>query len=357
LLSLCAQSQDSSNSTNGSWNATTQPQFSGSANPTRTTEFHSQSDGRAVDRQSLQRMGSDGRYEPYSDTEKETTRVDANTVRTVERTYGRDADGRRMLLQVAQEETHKRPDGEVSVVRTTSNPDPDGKLQVARRDVQDTKQLSPSVQETKTTVFLPGSNGGLAPSMQIEERQTQNSDHETAFRRSTQTSDGNGRWQVSEVREGTIQEDGKNRTTQENVLRPDTDGRLSLAERTVRKEAETSSGDKSDTQEKYSAEIPGAAGDGGLHLQQRITTHRSKSENSQSSSTQVQQPNPGDPGIGLRVTQQTIDVVRPGPGGTSKTTQTIQTLDPNGSFGVVSVDTRTQDNSAIKVDIAPPKPR
>jgi len=61
------------------------------------------------------------------------------------------------------------------------------------------------------------------------------------------------------------------------------------------------------------------------------------------------------------VTEQAIDIVRPGiaqpgSGGTSRETQTIRVLDSNGSLGVVSVDTRKQDNSsAIQVDIAPAK--
>jgi hypothetical protein len=104
--------------------------------------------------------------------------------------------------------------------------------------------------------------------------------------------------------------------------------------------------------------------DGSLHLNQRVTTvHRRGEDGTQSSETQVQQPNPGQPSDRLMVTQEAIDIVRPGIvrpgiGGTSHETQTIRSLDSNGNLGVVSVDTRKQDNApAIRVDIAPAKTR
>ncbi|HXM23844.1 MAG TPA: hypothetical protein VN948_21485 [Terriglobales bacterium] len=351
-------SDASSGETNQSWTATTQQQLPGTVNPTRTSETHTEAGSRTVDNQSTEHMGMYGRYEPYLDVQKETVKVDATTIRTVERRFGRDSDGRKTLVQVTEEEKRSLPGGEVKVVRTTSNPDANGGLQIVQREIQDTRQTSPDVQETKTTLLTPTPNGGLAASVQAEERQTKTSDHNVEFRKSTLLPDLNGNWQLSEVREGTVKDDGKDRTKEERVLRPGTDGNLSVVERTVSKESENSAGEKRDTVETYSTNLPGSAVDGSLHLNQRVTTVRRKGEDgTQSTEKQVEQRNPAQPSDSLRVTQQAIDIVRPGLGATSRETQTIRSLVSNGSLGVVSVDTRKKDNApAIQVDIAPAKP-
>jgi hypothetical protein len=362
LIALCAQAQSQSNSgassdeTPQSWTATTQQQSPG-VNPTRTSESHTEAGNRTVDGQSVERMGMYGRYEPYLDVQKETVKVDAHTTRMIERTFGRDSDGRKILVQVTEEEKRSLPGGEVKVVRTTSNPDANGGLQMVQRELQDTRQISPNVQETKTTLLTVDSNGGLAAARQTAERQTKTSDHSVDFHKSTSLPDLNGNWQLSEVREGTVTENGKDRTKEERVSRPGSDGNLSVVERTVTKESENAAGEKRDTVETYSTDLPGSAVDGSLHLNQRVkTVQRKGQDGTQSTEKQIEERNPAQPSDSLRLTQQAIDIVRSGSAGTTRETQTIRSLDSTGSLGVVSVDTRNQNNaSAIKVDIAPAK--
>ena len=75
-LALWAQASDSqTDEANKSWTATTESQ-SDNVNPTRTIESHTQSDNRTLDKQSVQRRGSEGHFEPYQDIEKETVQVD-----------------------------------------------------------------------------------------------------------------------------------------------------------------------------------------------------------------------------------------------------------------------------------------
>jgi hypothetical protein len=359
-LGALAQAQGASDASTGdanrSWKATTRQQLPGSANPTRTSETHTEAGGRTVDNKSVERVGMYGGYEPYQDVQKETVKVDATTARTIEHTFGRDSDGRKTLVQVTEEEKRSLPGGEVKVVRTTSNPDANGGLQIVQRELQDTRQTSPTVQETKTTLLTPSPNGGLVASRQTEERQTMSNGHDVEFRKSTLLPDLNGGWQLSEVREGTIKENGKDRTKEERVLRPGSDGSLSVVERTVGKEAENAAGEKRGTVETYATDVPG--GDGRLSLEQRVTTIQRKDQNgTQSTEVRTEQRDPGQPSDGVRVTQKAIDIVRPGLDGTNQETQTIQSLDSNGNLGVVSIDTRKQDNpSAIRVDIAPAKP-
>jgi hypothetical protein len=373
LLAVCltppsavAQTQSGSDASSGgaslSWTATTQQQLPGSVNPTRTSETRTEAGGRSGDNQSIERMGMYGGLEPYLDVQKETIKVDANTVRTIDRTFGRDSDGRKTLVQVTEEETRTLPGGEIKVVRTTSDPDANRSLQIVQREIQDTRQTAPNVQETKTTLLTPTPNGGLAASRQTQEVQTKSGEHSVDFRKSILLPDSNGHWQLSEIREGTVKDNGTDRTKEERVLRPGTDGNLSVVERTVSKESENAAGEKRDTVETYSNNLPGTPMDGGLRLNQRvITVHRTGEHGVQSTEKQVEQRNPAQPDDGLRLTQEAIDIVRPGivrpgTGGTTQETQTLRSLDANGSLGVVSVDTRQQDNAAaIQVDIAPAK--
>ena len=71
-------------------------------------------------KQSLQRRGADGHFEAYQDVEKETAQLDATSVRTITRTFGRDANGAKTLVQVTEEEKHTLPGGDSNIVRTTT---------------------------------------------------------------------------------------------------------------------------------------------------------------------------------------------------------------------------------------------
>jgi hypothetical protein len=352
-LALRAQTSDSQlDVANKSWTSTSDSQ-SGSTNPTRTVESHTQSGNRTVDSQSIQRRNADGDFEPYQDIEKTTVRVDSTTVRTTTRTFGRDADGAKTLVQVTEEENHTRPGGGSSVVRSTSNPDANGNLQVVQREIEEMKKTGKDVEETKTTVMMRGADGALAPVMTVQERRQQEANGTVASKKTTQLPDLNGNWQVSEVKEAITKQDGTNRSTEERVSRPDADGKVGEVSRTVSKESE-SSGEKRSTVERYSVDVPGSARDGSLHLVERsTTTQRASSTGQQDTGRQVETPDPGDPSGGLRVTQRTTDSVRTGTSG-AQATQTIQMRDANGSFEVVSVDTSKSDNvHTIQVQIAP----
>jgi len=351
-IAMRAQTSDSQSDVAKSWTSTADSQSS-SSNPTRTVESHTQSGSRTVDSQSIQRLGADGEFEPYQDIEKTIVRVDSTTVRTITRTFGRDADGAKTLVQVTEEERHARAGGDSSVVRSTSNPDANGNLQVVQREIEETKKTGKDAEETKTTVLLPSADGALAPVMMSQERRQQGANDTVASRKTTLLPDLNGNWQVSEVMEATTKKDGKNLSTEERTSRPDADGKMGEVSRTVRKESE-SSGEKSSTVESYSVDVPGAARDGSLHLVERsTTTQRTSATGEQDTGRQLEQPDPGDPDGGLRATVVTTDSVRASASG-ARATQTIQMRDANGGLETVSVDTSKSDNvHAIQVQIAP----
>ena len=357
-LALWTQTSDSpTGDATNSWTATTESQ-SANVNPTRTIESHTQSGNRTLDKQSLQRRGSDGQFEPYQDIEKETVQLDASSVRTITRTFGRDANGAKTLVQVTEEEKRTLPGGDSNVVRTISNPDGNGKLLLIQRQIEETKRTSEDVEETKTTMMLPGASGGLAPAMKVQERRQRGANDTVESQKTTLLPDGAGNWQVSEIRQATTGQEGtgksEDRSTEERISRRDAEGKLGEVSRTLSNESESSPGEKRDTVETYSTNVPGSAGDGSLHLVERaITAQRTSSTGQQSTEQQVEQPSPGDPGSSLRVTILTTDTVRPGPSG-AQATRTVHERDVNGDLGVVLVDTTKSDNAhAIQVQIAP----
>jgi hypothetical protein len=350
---LWAQAPGSpSEDVNTSGRDTIEPQYN-NVNPTRTTESHTHSGNRTEDNRSVQVLGTDGHFEPYQDIESTTVQVNATTVRTTTHTFGRDADGAKTLVQVTEEEKHTLPGGDSSLVRSTSNPDANGNLQLVQREIEETKKISKNVEETKTTVMLPGGSGELAPAMKTQERRQQGTDGTIDSRKTTLLPDGNGAWQVEETKQTTIHQEGKNRSSEQTVSRPDLDGHLDEVSRTVSKESE-SAGQTVKSVETDSLDVPGVTRDGSLHPVELTTTIRKTASSGQQISDQkVERPDPGDPGAGLRVTTITIDTVSPSSSG-SHATRSIEALDANDNLGIVSVDTaQTTKSQAVQVQIAP----
>ena len=346
---------------NQSWTGSSQQGYAGGAlNPTRTNETHTEADGRVVDKTSVETLGPDGRYVPYSNTEKESRRINDTTVRGVERTFARDSDGQRILIQERQEESRTLPGGEQKVTRIISNPDANGRLQVVQRELEESKPLSPGVRVTNTTLLAPDGNGGFSAAVQTEERETKSSDGSVESKKSTLLPDGTGGWKVSEVRESKTQKDGPVRSKDELVLRPDSNGKLTVVEHTVNKQGQPGTAERRETTEIYSTNVPGVAGDSDLQLVKRETTiQRTLTEGEQNTVRQIEQPRPGDLSNSLHVTQEAIDIVRPGGSGTTDESHIILTPDSDGHLGQVWIDTGKTDNpSAIKLDTkASTKPR
>jgi hypothetical protein len=339
---VCARAQSAQpDNANESWTATTQSSAA-SANPSRMTETHSKSGNRSVDTLRVEELDLNARYQPVSETETETVQADPTTTRKVVRTFRWDANGQRNMTQVTEEEARTSASGDVQVVRATSNCDEYGNLQVMEREVAHTTQTSPTAQETKTTFYLLDANGVLNPSSQTQELQQRSADHTVEMKKTTLVPDSSGSWQVSELRENTIKEDGENRTSEERVFETDSEGRLSEVLRTVSKEMDTAAEEKSDTVETYSTKIPGVAPDGSLHLNQRVTTVRKKDSGVETTEQQIEQPTPGDPRAGLQLSAKSESTVQYGASGTRQS-RILEIRDVNGTFNVVSVEARKTD--------------
>jgi hypothetical protein len=120
--------------------------------PVRTIESHSQNGNQTLDKRSVEIRGIDGHFEPYQDVERETLTIDASTVRTTMRTFARDVNGLKALVQVTEEEKHTLPGDDSNIVRVTYNPDVNGRLQPVQREIVETKKIGKDLEETNTTV-------------------------------------------------------------------------------------------------------------------------------------------------------------------------------------------------------------
>jgi hypothetical protein len=347
VIGLCvgpfviARAQDSqSNKSDESWTTTAESKAE-NTNPARTMESHTKSGNRSVDKQRVEVLGPDGHYQPDSDTETETIHVNDSATRTVVRTYKWDGNGRRQLSQVTEEDARTTASGDKQVTRTTSNSDVNGYFQVVQREVAETTKSSPDTQETKTTLYQADGNGGFSTLQQTHELEKRNADHSVEVQKTLLVPDGNGNWQVGEVKEQTIKEDGKNRTTEERISRPDVNGKLSELSRTVGQETE-SAGEKSSTVDTYSTQLPGSAGNGTLQLNRRVTTIQKKDSTGEKAEQQVEEPNLGTPSDSLQLRAKAKYVVQYAAAGTQQT-KTIQVRDSAGNFNVVSVETQKSD--------------
>jgi hypothetical protein len=311
--------------------------------PVRIIESHSENGNRTLDKRSVEIRGTDGHFEPYQDIERETVQVDGSTVRTTTRTFARDVNKAKALVQITEEEQRTLPSGESKTVRITSNPDVNGKLQVSERDTAQSKRLAEHVEETQTTVELLSINGGLAPAVKTREIRKRNANDTVQSEKSTLLLDGGGRWQVNEIRQTTSRREGDSWITEERISRLDAEGKLSEISRMVTKEPETSTGEKRNTVETYSIDVPGTARDGHLHMVERVSTSsQSDASGTRTTGQIVEQINAGDPTAGLRVSVLVNDKVVPGPSG-EQSTVTIRGRDLNGRFSIVWVDTTKSD--------------
>jgi len=341
-----------------SWTKTkdTAPQY---ANPARTTESHTKSGNRTVDKQKIEVLGPNGSYQPSTETETETIQVDSATTRTIVRTYQWNPSGQRSLARVAEQES-RATSGGVHSENKISTSDVNGNFQLVRREVADTKTVSPGVEETKNTIYQRDSYGGFSQAAQTKELTTHNADDSVAVKKTTLLPDGNGGWQVSGVVEKTIKADGKDRTTDERVSVRDMNGNLQQRERTVSKEGETPAGEKTSTVEKYSVFSPGYS-DGSMGLSQRVTTIHKKDATGETTEEQIDEPGYGNPSDGAKPAGRTKYVVKYAAPGTQQPTQQtkiVETRDANGNFVVTSTESQksTQPPPQPPASPKPPAP-
>ncbi|HUK26690.1 MAG TPA: hypothetical protein VLV49_19090 [Terriglobales bacterium] len=308
-----------------------------------------QTEGPVVERKTFARVGLDGRYLPYLQVDKRVIQVNGMTVRTTERDYAIDPEGNKSLTQVVREEKQELGGGGKKIERTTSVSEANGRLRITRQETETSRQATAAVRESDTRVLAANPNGGAAAVSRIQSRTQQKDEHTVEFRASTLLPDGKGGWLVSEVREGTIRDEGGMHSEEERTSQPDRSGKLAAVSRVVTRESEIAPGEKQKIIETYSAENPGQ----GLELSRRVTTtSRPLSDGSQLVEEQVEERNPASPASGLELARKKTDLVIPGLGAPGK-------LGDETSFSgnrSVTIDMRSGGTPAVETDTVGAKP-
>ena len=307
----------------------------GSTTPARWSVETSESGNRKTETQVLETLGVDGGYEPTVEIEQETIQIDAQTARVVRRLFARDADGRRKLIELTEEEQQHLGSDQQRVVSTISKPTLDGRMQVTRKQIQETARLGPQTTQTKTSVLQPSINGGLRAVERVTEIQEQKGPGVVEVRRTQVLPDGNGRWEPYQAVEQVIRKEGNEVHTEEELQRRDANRRLSVAERTVSREWTDEKGAEHQVTEVYSNNIAGTTrdGDGRLQLDRRMSiTRTSRPDGSQQTTQELEQRSIVAPNEGLRVTERVLESSSsPGPAGTDSQ-KSVQARDPGGRY-------------------------
>jgi len=340
--------QNASAKPDESWTATTQS-ASENTSPTRTTESYSKVGNRTIHKTTTQVLGPGGDYQPYSETETEIVQENANSSRSIVRSYSAGLGGARRLVQVTEEKKQQLPSGDVRVVRTMSSPDEYENLKVVQREVADTKKSGLNSEETQSTVYATDSTGALVPTTKIRQDKKPGTNGAIETTRTTTVPDLSGKWQVSERVEATERTDGQNRTRELITLRPDSEGKMSEVSRTTSKESEAN-GQKSETTQSYAADLPGVVRDGSLHLVEQTKTLQKQKPGGTSTEQQIERRDPVEGG--LKVMMTTSSSVVTGRSGTEGTTTTsVRGLD--GGFSIVSSEKKQSNQIPIEVQMSP----
>jgi hypothetical protein len=346
-----AQAQNTQpNNTDKSSTVTTE--VSGSNMYSRTTESHATFGNRRIDKQHKEVLGPDGDYQPCCDTETETIDVNPTTTRIIVRSYTWDGNGNRTLVQLTEEEAETSASGDAHVVRTMSNSDLNGKLNVVLREVADTTITSPNTQQLQSTTYHSDGSGGFAPYLLTRVLLTRGADHIVEVKTTTLQPNPDGSWKISAVKESTSKELGTIRTSYERTSQADLDGNLYEVLRTVAKETTIGNGEQSNSVDTYSVDVPGVTRDIGLHLIRRVTTVQQNNSREETTEQLTEEPDPNNLNS-LRVTSKASEVAHPTPSGTQQI-KTFQVRDINGTFNVITVETRkTSQASTTQAPTSP----
>ena len=191
-------------------------------------ELKSTVNGQVLGTSELGRLDLTNQMERGADVERETVQVDSQTVKTVERVYRRDANGRRKLEDVTEVELRNFPDGRVEAVQTRATVDVNGRMQVWRQQRQETRSLGQDDWETTSSVLKPGPTGNLTTVYKIRQTERKGTDDVVRVERAVEEPDLNNRWNVVEQRSATIQENEGETVQQETVYEKSPFGELSL---------------------------------------------------------------------------------------------------------------------------------
>jgi len=311
---------------------------SGNVAPWRRVQTRTESAGREVVTETIQDPGPNGGLKTLIAITTKTVRESPGTVRTKRDVFGTDPDGRPKLIETTQADQEMVADGTSRTVENTWAADGNGRLELRRRQLQETKPAGPNVKQTDVTIYRPGANDVLGETerVQLIERQVSS---ELLQNESTRSMlDSNGRWQVVEVRNLEVRTPAANeRLDEETVRRVGADGSLSLDERRVTRRS-AANGQNDVVIEIYSHRL-GDAPDKPLDLNQRLhITTVATADGGRQTIQEVEARNRVAQNEPLRIVETSVETVRPLGPDRWETQRQAFALDGNGRLAPVMTE-------------------
>lgn len=273
----------------------------GAALPSRRVQTRTTTNGREVLTETTEAPGPDGRMKMSQETTTETVRTGADSTQTKRDVFVPDAQGRPRLMETTQTDVQTSRDGSSRSVANTMTSDPNGRLSISSREIQETKSVSPTVKQTDTSIYRPGANEPLVESERLQQTERKVSASVTQSESTRLVRDGNGRWQAAEARNQEVRTAGAEQITEETLHRINDKGTLALSEKKVTTQSKSGGQDHAIT-ETYTGTR--------LELSQRVRTTTSTTPGGQEIVREVEARNLATPNAPLRVVERTVETRR-----------------------------------------------
>jgi hypothetical protein len=275
--------------------------------PLRRVERRTESGGRKIIIEATETPGVEGKWEPIEEIVTDTSRGQAK--RDVFRFYL----GRQRLAETTQLELETRaPEKNTRNVQRTWITDLDGRLTLSSGYVEETKLVSPGIQQRTATLSLQSPEGSLH---EVERRESTEHQVSSAVAQHDSTNsvrDLNGRWVATEARSGQTRGIGSaEHVEEETIQRQNLTGALAVRDSVVTRTSETN-GEKRVLTETYSQDAEGfVRSDNHLALRQRLRrSTTATTDGGESTVEEVEARNPVAPNDPMRVIRRTLLTVR-----------------------------------------------
>jgi hypothetical protein len=193
---------------------------SGAILPWRREVIRHESGAGEIVVETAQSPDADGRMASFQEAITETVREGPNDLRTRRDVFRFDRqDRKRRLWEKSEARQTVVSDSVTRTVQDTWSSDVNGHLNLAYRQVQETRSLRPNAYRRDTTVLTPGIGGALEESERTEYSEREITPTVVQYESVHLTRDVNGRWRATEIRSGQLRDTGTLELGEETLQR------------------------------------------------------------------------------------------------------------------------------------------
>ena len=311
----------------------------GGVTPFRRVERTTESGGRKIIIEAVEAPGVEGKSETLEEVVTDTTRTGTTT--RSQRDVFRSGLRQRRLAETTQSEVETQANASTRNIQRTWVADLDGRLTLSSGYVEETRLVSPGIQQRDTTWSLQSPEGSLRGVERAESTEHQVNSAVVRYDSTRSLRDLNGRWVPTEARSGQTRGVGSSeRVEEETIQRQSLNGTLVLRDKVVTRTSE-SNGENRVVIETYSQDAEGfVRSDSRLALRERVRRSTTvTADGGRSTVEEVEARNPLAPNDPMRVTRRTLVTVRSVGPGRWVTERQMFERDQNGRLILVTDDT------------------